>query len=205
MDERIRPPYPGFDRGVITTTPIVLIEIIFWLAAAVVLYTYVGYPVLVGLWGTLFPYPVQAAPITPPITILIAAHNEERHIGEKIENCLGLAYPPHRLELVVVSDGSTDRTVEIVQAYAARYPDRVKLITLANRSGKAHALNVGVAAASGEILLLADVRQRFDPQVAAALARNFADANVGAASGELLIVEEHVWRQRTSPTAQRKY
>src|SRR5262249_54085975 len=105
-------------------------------------------------------------------------------------SCLNLAYPPDRLNIIIVSDGSTDRTVPIVESYAARYPDRVSLIALPTRGGKAHALNVGATHASGEILLLADVRQRFDRSVAQALARNFADAEVGAVSGELLLIEE---------------
>lgn len=166
-------------------------EIIFWIAVAVVFYTYLGYPVIVWILSALFPRPVHTAPVTPAITVLIAAHNEERYIADKIESCLHLAYPPERLNLIVVSDGSTDRTAAIVEAYVARYPDRVTLIDLPTRCGKAHALNVAAARASGEILLLADARQRFDPLVARALAQNFADAEVGAVSGELLLVAEH--------------
>jgi len=140
-----------------------LSAIIFWLAVAVVFYTYLGYPVIVWILSALFPRPVHTAPVTPAITVLIAAHNEERYIADKIESCLHLAYPPERLNLIVVSDGSTDRTAAIVEAYVARYPDRVTLIDLPTRCGKAHALNVAAARASGEILLLADARQRLIP------------------------------------------
>jgi poly-beta-1,6-N-acetyl-D-glucosamine synthase len=164
-------------------------EIIFWGAVAVVIYTYLGYPAIVWMLGYLFPQPVHTASVTPTITVLIAAYNEEKHIADKIESCLNLAYPADRLNILIVSDGATDRTV--VESYVARYPDRVSLIALPTRRGKAHALNVGAAQASGEILLLADVRQHFDRLVAQALARNFADAEVGAVSGELLLVEEH--------------
>jgi biofilm PGA synthesis N-glycosyltransferase PgaC len=149
--------------------------------------------------GYLFPQPVRAAAVTPTITVLIAAYNEERRIADKIEGCLNLAYPPDRLNIVVVSDGSTDHTAAIVESYATRYPERVSLIALPTRGGKAHALNVGAAHASGEILLLADVRQRFDRRVAQALARNFADAAVGAVSGELLLVEEHSAAPKETP------
>ncbi|HEV8718926.1 MAG TPA: glycosyltransferase [Candidatus Binatia bacterium] len=165
-------------------------HLVFWSAVGVVIYTYLGYPAIVWLLGYLLPRPVHTAPVTPTITVLIAAYNEERRIADKIESCLNLAYPPEHLNIVIVSDGSTDRTVAIVESYVARYPDRVSLIALPSRRGKAHALNVGAAYASGEILLLADVRQRFDRLVARALARNFADAEVGAVSGELLLVEE---------------
>ena len=164
-------------------------HLIFWGAVGVVTYTYLGYPAIVWLLGYLFPRPVRTASVTPTITVLIAACNEEKYIADKIESCLSLAYPPERLNVLIVSDGSTDRTVAIVESYVARYPDRVSLIALPSRRGKAHALNVGAARASGEVLLLADARQRFDPLVAQALARNFADAEVGAVSGELLLVE----------------
>jgi cellulose synthase/poly-beta-1,6-N-acetylglucosamine synthase-like glycosyltransferase len=165
-------------------------QIIFWGAIGVVIYTYLGYPAIVWLLGYLFPQPVHTAPVTPTITVLIAAYNEEKRIADKLESCLSLVYPPDRLNILIVSDGSTDRTVAIVESYVARYPERVSLIALPSRRGKAHALNVGAAHASGEILLLADVRQRFDRLVAQALARNFADTTVGAVSGELLLAEE---------------
>src|SRR5262249_60153001 len=100
---------------------------------------------------------------------------------------LCLSYPCARLEWVVVSDGSTDSTVAIVEEYASRYPGRVAIRCLPERHGKATALNVGAAHASGEILLLTDARQRFDPKVALALAQNFADPEVGAVSGELML------------------
>lgn len=166
-----------------------LSEIIFWSAVAVVIYTYLGYPALVWMLGYLSPQPVHTAPVTPTITVLIAAYNEEKHIADKIDGCLTLAYPPDRLNILIVSDGSTDCTVATVESYVARYPDRVSLIALPAHRGKAHALNVGAAQASGEILLLADVRQHFDRLVAQALARNFADNAVGAVSGELVLVE----------------
>ncbi|MGE0682659.1 MAG: glycosyltransferase family 2 protein [Candidatus Binatia bacterium] len=124
--------------------------------------------------------------------MLIAAHNEERSIAEKIENCLTLEYPPEQLDIIVVSDGSTDQTNEIVERYALRLPERVTLITLHNRGGKAQALNAGAVTAAGDILLLADARQRFDAQVVRTLVRNFSDPEVGAVSGELFLGSEGV-------------
>jgi biofilm PGA synthesis N-glycosyltransferase PgaC len=171
-------------------TTVTWTEVIFWTAAALVVYTYVGYPILVWALGRWRPRPVHAAPVLPTITVLIAAHNEEARLAEKLDNCLQLTYPPDRLNILVVSDGSTDRTVDIAASYAARYPQRVSVVVLPVHRGKAAALNIGAAHASGEILLLADVRQRFDPLAAQALARNFADATVGAVSGELLLIEE---------------
>jgi cellulose synthase/poly-beta-1,6-N-acetylglucosamine synthase-like glycosyltransferase len=163
------------------------LDIAFWTALGLVGYVYGGYPAIVCLLSRLSPRPIRRGPATPTITIVITAHNEERHIAAKIENCLALAYPADRLNLAVVSDGSTDRTAAVVGNYASRFPGRIALITLPRRRGKATALNVGVARASGDIVLFADARQQFDPEVATALIQNFADPAVGAVSGELIL------------------
>jgi poly-beta-1,6-N-acetyl-D-glucosamine synthase len=165
-------------------------EFIFWTAIAVIGYSYVGYPALIWVLGRFFPRPIRTLPQIKKLTVLIAAYNEEQRLAAKIENCFALDYPPGQLDVLIVSDGSTDRTDEVVSRCASRFPGRVKLISLPERGGKARALNIGAAAASGEILLLADVRQRFDTQVARALVRNFADPEIGAVSGELFLLEE---------------
>lgn len=167
-------------------------ELVFWIAIAVVCYTYLGYPALIWALGRYCPRPIHCTPQTPKVTVLITAYNEERSIAGKIENCLALEYPSDLLDIVVVSDGSTDQTNEIVKRYALRFPERVTLITLANRGGKAQALNAGAKVATGDILLLADARQRFDGQVVRTLVRNFADPEVGAVSGELFLGSEGV-------------
>jgi cellulose synthase/poly-beta-1,6-N-acetylglucosamine synthase-like glycosyltransferase len=163
--------------------------VLFWVAIGLTGYAYVGYLAVVWALGRLFAKPVRQRPTTPTVTVLLAVHNEETRIGRKIENCLALDYPPDRLSLVVVSDGSTDRTLAIVREYVARFPGRVHLVTVPTRRGKAHALNVGTELAGGEILLLADVRQELEPGVARMLSRNFADPAVGAVSGELVLLE----------------
>jgi len=167
-----------------------LTEALFWLAVSAVAYAYIGYPCAIYALSFWFPSAVHKKPFTPTMTILIAAYNEHAQIGTKIENCLALAYPPDRLDVIVVSDGSTDNTAGIVTEYARRFPTRVSLISLPTRGGKANALNVGAGRARGEILFLADVRQRFDPKAAEALAANFADSSIGAVTGELLWIEE---------------
>jgi cellulose synthase/poly-beta-1,6-N-acetylglucosamine synthase-like glycosyltransferase len=165
-------------------------ELAFWVAIVIVVYAYLGYPAIIWGLGYVSTRPLPVGALIPTITVLIAAHNEERQIADKIENCLALTYPPERLDLIVVSDGSTDRTVEIAGEYATRFPNRIAVVSIPARRGKANALNVGAALASGEILLLADVRQRFDLMVARMLARNFAASEVGAVSGELILLEE---------------
>jgi cellulose synthase/poly-beta-1,6-N-acetylglucosamine synthase-like glycosyltransferase len=163
------------------------IECVFWTAVLVLAYIYVGYPFTIATLARLFPRPVKKGPITPTITILIPAHNEERRIARKIENCLALTYPPDRVTILVISDGSTDRTAKVAQEYASRFPDRIGVVSIPTRQGKPNALNIGAGLATGEILLLADVRQSFDPLAAQALVRNLADPTVGAVSGELFL------------------
>ena len=166
------------------------LELSFWMSLGLLAYVYLGYPAIVWGLSRLRPRPIHRARVTPTITVVIAAYNEEWHIAQKIENCLALAYPPRRLDLIVVSDGSTDRTPAIVAEYASRFPERVRLISLPHRQGKASALNSAVAHATGEVVLLADTRQEFDSNVATALAHNFADPEVGAVSGELVLLSE---------------
>src|SRR5207248_1296975 len=132
-------------------------------------------PVLIWALARLFPRPVhKARPATPTVTIIIAAHNEGRDIAAKLDNCLNLVYPADRLDIVVVCDGSSDGTPNIVAQYARRFPDRITFAAMPRRLGKPNALNTAVALARGEILLLSDVRQRFEPTVARALVANFA-------------------------------
>src|SRR5512143_564229 len=154
----------------------------FWLAAALVAYTWAGYPVLIALLARWRPAPpVRKAKVTPRVSIVIAVHNEEDCIEAKLAGCLALDYPADRLEVVVASDGSDDRTDALVGGFA---PGRVRLVRVP-RGGKAAALNAGIAQASGEILVLTDAREELEPGALRALVENFADPRIGAASGEL--------------------
>jgi poly-beta-1,6-N-acetyl-D-glucosamine synthase len=156
----------------------------FWVSAVTILYTYLGYPLLVTVLARLRPAPpVRKAAITPPVSLVIAAHNEEDCIEAKLANSLALDYPSALLEIVVASDGSDDRTDALVGGYAS---DRVHLVTVP-RGGKAAALNAGVARAGGEILVMTDARERVDPAAIRELVANFADPRIGAVSGELHI------------------
>jgi cellulose synthase/poly-beta-1,6-N-acetylglucosamine synthase-like glycosyltransferase len=154
-------------------------------AAAIVFYSYLGYPLLLALAARLRPTPEVRRDVEacPAATVVIVAHDEEAAIGRKLDNCLSLDYPADRLDVLVASDGSTDRTEEIVEARAG---ERVRLLRLPGPRGKPSALNVAATEARGEILLLCDTRQELDRGAARALVANFADPTVGAVSGELL-------------------
>ncbi|HHJ13735.1 MAG TPA: glycosyltransferase family 2 protein [Gammaproteobacteria bacterium] len=163
-------------------------EWIFWICLAGVVYAYFGYPLLLllvnGLLARLRPArPARFQPgEAPPVTLLIPAHNEAAVIGNKLENCLALEYPGE-LEVLVVSDGSSDATVDIVQQYGRR-DSRLRLIVLEERKGKANALNVGLEQARGEILVFSDASILLDPGAVWEIVRPFADPRIGCVSGE---------------------
>ena len=172
-------------------------ESLFWLSLALILYTYAGYPLVLYVWARLRPRPVRKnrAAAEPLVTVVIAARNEESSIGKRVENLLAQNYPPQKLEIVVVSDGSTDGTDAIVDALASRqgavirrgkevHP-RIRLARIPERRGKPNALNRGVELAIGEIIVFADARQDFDANAVRELVANFADPSVGSVSGEL--------------------
>ena len=152
---------------------------IFWGAIALVAYVYVGYPCLIFLLARLRPRPVARAPVLPTVSFIIAAYNEERVIAAKLENTLALDYPPERLEVLVVSDGSTDATEDIVRT---GFAGRVKLLALP-RQGKTLAQNQAVAVARGEIVVFSDATTVYRPDSLRALVANFADPEVGCATG----------------------
>lgn len=152
---------------------------IFWLAAALLAATYVGMPLLTILRGRFRQRPYRTADITPPVSIIIAAHNEVAVIGERIENLLALDYPTDALEIVIASDGSTDGTDEVVARYAGR---GVRLVA-PGRVGKGAALEAAVAASSNDILVFSDANSQYAPGAVRALVRPFADPAVGGVAG----------------------
>jgi cellulose synthase/poly-beta-1,6-N-acetylglucosamine synthase-like glycosyltransferase len=146
-------------------------------------YTYVGYPALIWLLARLFPRAVRRGDFEPRVAVIIVVHNEAARIGRKLETCMALDYPKDKLRIVVASDGSEDGTNAIVAACADRGVD---LLAFPGRRGKAACLNDAIARCTEEIVVLTDARQRLDPAAVRHLAENFADRDVGAASGELV-------------------
>jgi cellulose synthase/poly-beta-1,6-N-acetylglucosamine synthase-like glycosyltransferase len=157
--------------------------VMFWLVAALIVYTYVGYPSLVWVVARFTPLRVRLRAVTPTVTFVVVAHNEERRIARRVRNLLSLHYPPEKRTIVVVSDGSTDDTVVRARAVS---PD-VQVIHRPVREGKAAAFNAVLPALTSEVVVLTDARQRFDRRAALALVRHFADPRVGAVSGDLLL------------------
>lgn len=159
--------------------------VLFWLLAALIFYIFAGYPALVFLLSRLSRLRAFPGDGTPRATIVIAAHNEAACIRETLENKLALDYPAERLEIIVVSDASTDSTDEIVREFAAR---GVQLIRQSERLGKSAALNLGVESATGEILVFSDANSQYEASALRALVRCFEDPSVGYATGKMIYV-----------------
>src|SRR6185436_9814800 len=159
--------------------------VLFWISALIVAYVYVGYPCLLAVWARIVdrrPRPVPFANgAWPSISIIVAARNEAARLPARVENLLEQEYPGRR-EIIVVSDGSTDGP----SAALAHFGSAIHLIELPP-GGKPLALNAGVAASSGDVLVFADARQRFAPGTLMALLRNYSDPGVGGVTGELVL------------------
>ncbi len=162
-------------------------QTVFWLSASVLFYSYVGYPLMVYFISRKFPKPVRSAAFEPTVTVLITAYNEERDIGAKLENTLSIDYDSQKLEILVASDCSNDRTDEIVKEFAAR---GVKLVRQTERLGKTMAQNTGVENSAGEIILFSDATTMYEPDVLLRMMPNFADHTVGCVAGKLLYVDD---------------
>lgn len=161
-------------------------SVVFWFSVALLAYTYVGYPALIWGWAKLCPPARKPRHIEPFITLIVVACNEAEHICQKLENLLDLDYPWNRLEIIVASDGSTDATAERVRAYHSPF---VRVLEFRQRRGKSAILDDVIPVSLGDIVVLADVRQRFETGTLHALADDFSDPAVGAVSGDLILLD----------------
>jgi cellulose synthase/poly-beta-1,6-N-acetylglucosamine synthase-like glycosyltransferase len=160
---------------------VIVLEILIWTAVAVIVYVFVGYPVLLWTLARTRARRVTQADITPTVTLIISAFNEAAVIGRKIDNALALDYPRERLEIMVISDASSDATDEIVSSYA---DCGVRLVRMAQRGGKTLGLNAGVAQARGELLVFSDANILYRRDALRRLVCSFADPGVGCVTGD---------------------
>ena len=161
-------------------------QIIFWLSAGALLYTYVGYPLLIAFVSTLRPRRVKRGNYAPSVTMIITAYNEEGALAAKLENTLVLEYRRELLEVIVASDCSTDRTDEIARAFASK---GVLLHRQTQRLGKTAAQNAAVTKAHGDIILFSDATSLYAPDALRKILPNFADESVGCVGGRLIYVD----------------
>jgi cellulose synthase/poly-beta-1,6-N-acetylglucosamine synthase-like glycosyltransferase len=171
----------------------------FWACAALVAYAYLLYPVAIWWLARRFGRPAMPpagiAEEWPSVALLIAAHDEEAVIEERLRNALATDYPAGKFEVVVGSDGSTDGTAAIVRRYA---DDGVRLLDYEQRRGKAAVLNSAVAELDSEIVVLSDANTDIDPAAARRLVRWFRDPRVGAVCGRLVLTDPRTGRNADS-------
>lgn len=159
-----------------------MMQFCFWLLAFLIFYCYLGYPVLVYFCAIFLDKRINKLPIEPTVSIIISAYNEADCIEAKIKNLLDLDYPNSKLEILVGSDGSTDRTNEIVRHFAS---PMLSFYPFAQRRGKMATLNDLVAKSQNTILVFTDARQSFEQNALRELVANFHDDSIGCVSGEL--------------------
>lgn len=163
-------------------------NLVFWLLLVLSIYVYLGYPILLSLLSALVAKKVNKGAIAPHISLIIAAHNEEKDIAKKLEDSLGLDYPRDKYEIIVVSDGSVDKTNEIVVSFQDK---GVKLLALSERKGKTSAQNEAVKTAQGDILIFSDATTVFQQDTIKQMVNNFADNTVGGVGAELVYVNKN--------------
>jgi cellulose synthase/poly-beta-1,6-N-acetylglucosamine synthase-like glycosyltransferase len=180
-------------------------KLLFWISAGLIAYVYAGYPML--LWGlqAIFRSSPRTEPVQPCVSLLIAAYNEARVIGEKMRNSLALDYPEGKLEVVVASDGSTDATAEIVRSFAANQPDRIRLLNFEKNRGKMHVLNDAIPHLRGEIVAFSDASSMLATDSVRTLVQSFSDSRVGAASGVYRLLKKDQARMGSSEDLYWKY
>lgn len=164
-----------------------MLSLLFWASAALVAYTFAGYPIVLAVWSAFKPRRWKQEPCEPSVSIVISAYNEAACILAKVQNLLALDYPNDRIEILVGSDGSTDGTAGQIGAIDG---ERVHVFDFPQRRGKSSVLNTLVPRARGDIVVLCDVRQTFEAGALRALVRSFSDRQVGAVSGEVILTAQ---------------
>jgi biofilm PGA synthesis N-glycosyltransferase PgaC len=157
--------------------------VLFWLGVGWLAYVYVGYPLLLAMLGLIRRvHPVVHDGELPSVSVLLAARNEERDIGWKLRQTLAWDYPRHRLEVLVASDASTDRTDDLVREIQ---DPRLRFLRLDERAGKNTALNELARRATGDLLFFTDANSSIDRAALRRMTRHFADPRVGCVTGEM--------------------
>jgi glycosyltransferase involved in cell wall biosynthesis len=189
---------------------VTVLAIVLWTALGLIVYAHVGYPLLLAALVRVRRRRAQPRPepgLVPRVTLIVAAHDEEDAIERRIENAIALDYPPERLDVIVASDGSTDRTVERSRAGAALAPGRVRVLDLSRR-GKVRAQDAAVDEATGEVLAFSDANALWKPDALRRLVTRLADPRTGYVCGQLRYLapdgtnqEGLYWRYETAVRA----
>ncbi|HYG00967.1 MAG TPA: glycosyltransferase family 2 protein [Chryseosolibacter sp.] len=163
------------------------VSILFWTGIIVVFYTYIGYGIVIYLISLVHKHRriVEPTKELPHVTLIVAAYNEEQFIADKISNTLSLDYPPHKLSIFFVTDGSTDKTAEIISGYSS-----IKLFHEAGRNGKIHAVNRVMKHVTTPIVIFSDANTFLNPAAIQNIVRHYEDPKVGGVAGEKRIFKK---------------
>jgi glycosyltransferase involved in cell wall biosynthesis len=161
---------------------------IFFISVFLIIFAYFGYPVTLAAIGTFISFTPKREKIVPSVTLIITAYNEEKRIRKKLENTIKLDYPRDKFQVIVASDGSTDKTNEIVRDFADR---KIELLDVRDRKGKENAQKEAVAVAKGDIIVFSDVATILDSYGIREIVSNFADPAVGCVSSEDRMIEDN--------------
>ncbi|MCZ6765792.1 MAG: glycosyltransferase [bacterium] len=159
-------------------------QTIFIISISFLAYTYAVYPLIILGWRIFAPRRVEARYSHRPVSVVLVVRNDEDFIEERLRNILSQDYPRDLLEVVLVPDGTTDRTLEVARSTGG---SRVRILETGPIAGRADAINRGVAAAANDIVVFGEVRQRFGESAIAELTAMFHDRAVGAVSGQLIV------------------
>ncbi|HEX5283186.1 MAG TPA: glycosyltransferase [Bryocella sp.] len=162
-------------------------KLVFWLSLTGILYTYIGYPLILWVLARVRARPWTRAPISPSVSIVLAVRNGMPLLEHRVQQLLALDYP-NLEELIIVSDGSTDGTAQFL---AGLKLPRLRAVILTEHGGKAAAVNAGIAKAAGELIVFVDLRPEIAPGALQQLVTNFADPAIGCVAGEYILAHDN--------------
>src|SRR5688572_23640237 len=165
-----------------------MLGILFWICIVVIVLVYAGYPLIIYLLAKVFDKQIEYQSTLPTVTILFSALNEEKVIAKKIENTLAIDYPRGLLQILIVNDGSTDQTANIVKQYAS---NGIDIVDMPNRQGKLSALKKALPYVKNEIILFSDADNYYLPNVLHEVVKYFSNIKVGAVSGGRNVIGEN--------------
>ena len=162
-------------------------EYIFWLLIGLIFYCWFGYPLILRFLSFVYTKNTKKEDYLPNVTVLLTVFNEEKVIRNKIENLLAIQYPAEKLDILVASDGSTDRTNDIIRKFADR---GIRLFVSEHHRGKSRTQNEAAKLVSSNVLVFTDADTMFDAQFLRNIVRPFADPSIGCVTGQLLLRKE---------------
>jgi len=167
--------------------------IVFWLSLFIIFWAMIGYPLSLNLLDKFFPNKKNRknADLEPTVTIMIVAHNEEKVIEDKLQNVLAIDYPKNKMDILVASDNSTDRTNEIIEDFITKNPQRkIKLYKVQERMGKTNAQNEAQKLVNTEYLVMTDANSMIDKMAIKELMSSFIDESIRYVCGKLVYINE---------------